>query len=333
MPQVPVTTQASGASHFDAISRLYEILREHNIVQANIELVRKLPREKRHHLDRSIYGWFSAHREARDDVRLCRSRGTSFNSPQRALKTIPYAWYELVTVFKALILANTLVVLPESIALSRKEFPMTEEGLLRRAPKTRQEHWFLLKEHLPSLTIVNLSREGLAAQMYERDSGLKSGARTPLYLYLPHLRNVPLETLVDLRRNHSEVFGRFRLTISEFLRKSSSATTEKGILEIMQDTDERIRAIDDELRKLCTSSVLRAAGIAVEASVGSVLCMFAPAQIAPAQITPILAAFTASRVLTRGLQYFKSRADRKSIVAGESLYFPWLLHRASGAYI
>jgi hypothetical protein len=143
------------------------------------------------------------------------------------------------------------------------------------------------------------------------------------YMYLPHLSNVPIETMVLLRQHHGDTFQRYNATVERFFSSTAKAKTERRLLELMHETDENIRKTEAEITKIGSSKVLQAQGVTIKLA-ASALCPLLPKAAAVVALT-ILGGGIVSDV-TRFIQMGK---ERKSVGDASPFYLPWLVHSES----
>lgn len=91
----------------------------------------------------------------------------------------------------------------------------------------------------------NFTRDELVRQFTERDLGagehyVDAGLAS---IYLPHVTNVPLGAILDLREEEAEIYSEFQIGIEELIGISDDKISEKKIEECLRRVDEGIRAI------------------------------------------------------------------------------------------
>jgi hypothetical protein len=208
----------------NAIARLKEIFSE-NGVRSFLDF-RDLGPKQLNRLDASIYGWFSSFRTEAvqglrdaDGINLCLGlkRGTEefaigapmemiikklsffsqtgviltpkFCPPGKSRRAIPESWYYLALNYLPLVEMRALTILPKAASYLVDEGEIQGDGFIikSRQPKVVPRDWFLLKEEIPSIRIVDLSERALRQQLTESHAhyGVPTGQQA--YIFLPHL--------------------------------------------------------------------------------------------------------------------------------------------------
>lgn len=342
-----------------SIERLQVIFRENSL--HNLLGLHQMPDKVRDRLDASVYAWFAAfkqpHIETLDNgLNLCLSMGKNiddyllgnpletaikklsffsqtgvvltpkFRHPGVRGKLIPDAWYYLTLAYMPLIQNGMLSILPKGMTYLSEE-PAGLRGdtfIIVRDPCRRVErNWFLFEEEIPSLKPIDLSGKALQKQMLEISPNYGLATKPSAYMYLPHLSNVPVETMVLLRQHHGDTFQRYNGTVERFFSSTAKAKTERRLLELMHETDENIRKMEAEITKIGSSKVLQAQGVTIKLA-ASALCPLLPKAAAAVALT-ILGRGIVSDV-TRFIQMGK---ERKAVGDASPFYFPWLVHSES----
>ncbi len=345
----------------DGTVRLDQILDEYR-VHSYLDVIESLGHKKKKDLDGVIYTWFAAYREQYlgrlrrlNGFNLClgwekRKKNQSvdlsidtvfkrmltlshtpilltpaFTPPGSKGQTVPDIWYELLFHFRDLILTGQTVLLPAGVKIVAEDYGLkSEQFVLPSSRRLVQSDWLVLRHELPGITVFDLSNERLKAQMSEVSGSTRyfSGGGQ-VYLYLPQLTGVPLQTLVELRAAHGDVFNLYNSTVADFFERSSNSTTEKKLLEVMQKTDEEIRRIEGEFTKLMKAKTLQLAGASVKLGVG-VLSAFVPPDLG-GNTTKLLGSFFGVGGFNDLMKYFELRST--SAGSESAFYFPWLLRR------
>jgi hypothetical protein len=343
-------------ANVDTIARLKEILAEHSV--RTISDLRALSSADFMHLDASVYAWFSTFRDeevrrlkAASGLNFCLglSRKTEelaigapmemiikklsffsqtgvlitpkFSPPGKMRRSVPESWYYIVLNYLPLLDAGTLVVMPKAINYLVDESGAQGEGFIikSRKPKIVSREWFLLKEEIPSLEVIDLSENSLRRQFVEFHEyyGMQEGSSA--YIFLPHLANISIELLSSVRQQHGDVFVQYNKTLQRFFDASSKSNSAEKLLDLMSMTDEHIRDIQSQLGKIAKSRSLQHAQVALSIGTG-VLCQFSSHDFVK----------EAGRLLVGGtslLKYFQFSAAKKAATEGTPFYFPWLIHR------
>jgi len=343
-----------------AIIRLKEIFSENRVT--SFSDFRKLSPDGFRRLDASVYGWFSSFRQdavrqlvETDGLNMCLGLKRNaeefavgapmemivrklsffsqtgviltpkFSSPGKSSRAVPDSWYYLVLNYLSLIETDALLVLPKAVSclVSGSVGGIHGDGFVMggRAGNVIRD-WFLLKEEIPSIRIIDLSEQALRKQLVEAHAHYGVTGDQRVYIYMPHLANISAELLSSLRQNHGDVFARYNRTIQSFFNGSAKINSEKQLLEVMKATDEGIRQIEAELKRISKSQVVQNAGVAVIVSAG-VLCQCIDSENAKEAVRFL----AAGSVLSSALNYFTFKAQKNAAIEKTPFYFPWLIHR------
>jgi hypothetical protein len=342
-----------------AIIRLKEIFSENRVT--SFSDFQKLPPDGFKRLDASVYGWFSSFRQdavrqlaETDSLNMCLGlkRNTEefavgapmemivkklsffsqtgviltpkFSSPGKSSRAVPDSWYYLVLNYLPLIETGALMVLPKAVAclVSATVGGIHGDGFVMggRAGNVNRD-WFLLEEEIPSIRIIDLSEKDLRQQLVEAHAHYGMTGDQRVYIYMPHLANISAELLSSLRQHHGDVFARYNRIIQSFFNGSAKVKSEKQLLEVMKATDEGIRQIEAELKRISKSQVVQNTGVAVIAS-AEVLCQC----IDNESVKGVVKFFAAGSVIPSALNYFALKALKNAVIEKTPFYFPWLIH-------
>jgi hypothetical protein len=338
----------------ESIARLRAIFRENSV--QGFRSLRDLTPKARDRLDSSVYSWFYSFKTTHIDIlanglNLCLAinktvadqllgdpmetavKKLSFFSQTAVLltpkfrhpgcrgKLIPDAWYYLTLAYMPLLEAGLLAILPKGMTYLEQTPSIQGETfiVLDREPLNVEKTWFLFEDEIPSLKIVDLSKEALRRQILETQPNSGLVQEPAAYMYLPHLSSVPLDIMVLLRQYHGDLFSRYNRTIKDFFTSTSKAKTEKRLLELMQETDDAIRTIDAELEKISSAKALQAYGIALKLGAAA-LCPLVP-KLGLAAL-PLIG----GNVLSDGIRYLQLSKEAKLVRETSPFYFPWLVH-------
>jgi hypothetical protein len=174
----------------------------------------------------------------------------------------------------------------------------------------------------------NFTRDGLVRQFTERDLsasehyvdvGLTS-------IYLPHVTNVPLEAILDLREQEAEIYAEFQSAIEEFVYVSDDKISEKKIEEYLRRVDDGVRAIRAKYLLLEKNWTLRKYEMGIEFLA---LCFvpFLSPDLAKA-LTPFIGTITAFDFLRSSREY----REQRNAVASDKFYIAWKLSEFEDMY-
>jgi hypothetical protein len=341
-----------------SIERLQAIFRENSL--HNLLALRRMPDEARDRLDASVYAWFAAFKQPHiktldNGLNLCLSLGNDiddyllgnpletavkklsffsqtgvlltpkFRHPGVRGKLIPDAWYHLTLAYMPLIQNGMLTILPKGMTYLQDTGSVQGETfiILRKPARHVEKTWFLFKEEIPSLKPIDLSGKALQKQMLEICPNYGLQTKPSGYMYLPHLSNVPVETMVLMRQHHGDTFQRYNATVERFFSGTAKAKTERRMLELMQETDENIRKIEAEMNKISSSKALQAQGIILKLGVAA-LCPLLPKNVAPGALS-----FLGGNIVSDATRYIQLRNEQKAMRDASPFYFPWLVHSKS----
>ena len=257
-----------------------------------------------------------------------------FRHPGVHATAVPTSWYLLALEFRPLVSTGVLRIFPESMTNLLDHGGIAGPGeaaraghgfVIRRPGRLIESQWFLLEEQIPTLKRIAFSNEELRRQMHEINRRQSPGGGH-FYIYLPHLTNVDPSTLASLRTDYPDVFGLYNLTIRRLFEDSAIADDERTILDILRRTDEAIRRIENDFRKLVRLGGVQASGAAVKLILG-VLCAYLPDAYLASQWKSIAAFLAGSGALSDITNYISTRSDRGALAKRDPFYFPWLVHQ------
>jgi hypothetical protein len=341
----------------DSIKRLHEILSEHRLRSS--QDLNFLSKPMRKVLDTAIYAWFGSFRH--DHINALRERGglnlclgwdkrvkqfqvethlgiivkkliflsntgiirtPKFRHPGSGSDLIPDVWYQLVLDFWELVSSGMLSILPEGVTNLEERYQLEGETfVVTNSRRVVEKTWFLLKEKIPSIKIIDLSKDKLKRQITEYRPEQAELKWPPVYIYLPHLTGLPISLLKSLRLQHGDLFALYNSTIESFFSNSAKAKTEDRLLDVMREIDEEIRKIETELEKISKSKTLQKYQITAQIGIG-VLCAFLPADLA--EIGMVLSGSGAAKEV---FNFVKTNVDKKALLSGSAFYLPWLIHQ------
>lgn len=347
-----------------SLIRLKEIFSESGVTC--IRDLKRLSSRQFQRLDASVYGWFSSFRNDQiralagtDGVNLClglKNAGEEyavgapmemivkklvffsetgvvltpkFHYPGNSRRAVPDSWYYLALNYMPLWEAGMLTIMPKSVTHLIEIGRVQGETFIIKGqqPRIVEKNWFLLKEEIPSLKVIDLSEKALADQLLEVNPNYGSPIDKPVYIFLPHLSNLSTELVSAIRRDHGDVFADYHRTVQSFFIQSSKAKTEQKLFEVMRATDAGIRKIESEFSKISRSQTLQQAEVALKLSAG-VLCLFAHSELVKT-LGPIVAG---GGLGSSTLKYFQLKADKKSLMASTPFYYPWLIHQQASKH-
>lgn len=257
----------------------------------------------------------------------------SFRHPGVLAQSVPTSWYLLVLEFWPLVSAGLLRVFPESMtnlqeSMTNLQEPRGIKGpgfIILRPGRLIESKWFLLDEQIPTLKNIAFSNSELRRQIYEIDPHQYPGAGE-VYIYLPHLARIAPDTLAKLRSDHVDVFALYNSTVQRLFEDSERADDESKLLDIFRRTDEEIRRIETEFRRLSRLSAVQADGAAVKLTLG-VLCAYLPEAYLASQWREIALFLAGSGVLNDVRSYISTKWDKAALAKHDAFYFPWLVHQ------
>jgi hypothetical protein len=258
----------------------------------------------------------------------------AFRHPGVRAWAIPTSWYLLVLEFWPLVSSGLLRILPESmtnlldhggIEGPRDTFREGRGFIIRRPGQLIESTWLLLEEHIPTLKNISSANAELKRQMHEINPRQRLGDGE-LYIYLPHLTEIAPDTLGQLRSDYGDVFGLYNATIRRLFEDSAKADNERKLLDTLCRTDEEIRRIETEFRKLSRLGALEATGAVVKLALG-VLCAYLPDAYLASQWKQIAAFLAGSGALNDIRSYISTRSTKAGVAKQDAFYFPWLVHQ------
>ena len=341
-----------------ATKRMREILAEHGVT--GFRSLNRLSPKTREHLDTSIYGWFAAFREKNlqsiaTGINLCMSLRSGplinnclpqpvmtaikkltffsqkgvlltpeFHLPGSQPKSVPDTWYHLMFLYLPHIENELLTILPRGVEQIDDSTGWRGETFIipKRKPLVNKT-WSLLDSPLPSLKVIDVSVEELERQMLELRPQYRMSNRPAGRLRLPYFTNLSIDMIARLRAQHTPVFQDFNKEVANFFTNTAAADTETRLVELMQQTDEKIRGIHAELRKIARSKALLAGGITLKLTSAALLPYYFGR--AGAAWLPLIG----GNLVSDGVKYVEIGQDLAAARRKAELYFPWHVHSHS----
>jgi hypothetical protein len=102
------------------------------------------------------------------------------------------------------------------------------------------------------VTRGNFSRDDLVRQFTERDlvpgdTHIDVGLTQ---VYLPHITNIPLNRIIELRETEIRAYSDFQIALEDFVYGSQNTASEEKILEFLKHLDEAIRSIRADIERI-----------------------------------------------------------------------------------
>ena len=174
----------------------------------------------------------------------------------------------------------------------------------------------------------NFTRDELVRQFTERD--LSAGERYVgvglASIYLPHVTNVPLEAILELREEEAEIYSEFQIAIEELVGISDGKISEKKIEECLRRVDEGIRDIRAKYILLEKNWKRKQYQMGIEFFALCLVPLLAP-DLAKA-LAPFIGTITAFDFLRSNREY---REQRDAVSSGK-FYIAWKLSEFEGMY-
>jgi hypothetical protein len=166
---------------------------------------------------------------------------------------------------------------------------------------------------------IALSTPNTKNHIFEKyhDSAMHTGI---INVWLPEIRDIPLETLLRIRQDEADSFIRFQHSIKKFLNGLNGFDSEAMLLELFQHIDYHVREMEQKMINLSKMKALAS----INAIVGSALMgltFFLPPDVARAVIA-VLGGFQLKEYKDKLSEIYDKRNELKS----SDFYVPWLMH-------
>lgn len=178
---------------------------------------------------------------------------------------------------------------------------------------------FKFSEEYNNPNSINLTLKDpfLKAQLIE-NAEINNSDISIIPLYLPLLKNVPLDILLKIRKDEPNAFKDFHMTLQKLLLKSHQASSETLIKELFQEVDYGVRSFDMHLKRIKRMKIFSSLEAIVTSSVIGLYF------IVPTEITKLITTFIG---INQGKDYIKNlfKYKQEYITLKENpFYVPWL---------
>ncbi|HET6979498.1 MAG TPA: hypothetical protein VFI24_24410 [Pyrinomonadaceae bacterium] len=169
------------------------------------------------------------------------------------------------------------------------------------------------------VTRGNFRREDLVRQFTERDlvpgdTHIDVGLAR---VYLPHITNIPLNRIIELRETEIRAYSDFQIALENFVHGSQSTASEAKILEFLRHLDEAIRSFRAEIERIQKKwKFTREELIVKSLALGFVALL--PRELATA-FMPFIGTITALDFLKSNREYQLQKSD----AAPDEFYAVW----------
>ena len=144
-----------------------------------------------------------------------------------------------------------------------------------------------------------------------------------LNLWLPQLKNIPLELMLKLRKDEENTFKIYQYELKRILNNFESNDPENKLLELFQNVDENVRKLENRLKIIKKSSILSKTDAVIGTTVVG-LTFFLPEEIYR-MIIAILGSYNLYKFKDT---LFKQKEKMNDFRTSE-FYIPWLLNKKS----
>ena len=170
----------------------------------------------------------------------------------------------------------------------------------------------------------NFTRQTLVQQLAEAPDGRQALFDTGMTrIYLPHVTNVSLAEIVDIRGAERDAYDEFQAALSDYVFTTAGSFSEQKLEEYLKRVDEALRVIRAHLARLQRQYDARSRNMLIQyLTLG--LVALAPHDYA-AVLTPIISGLSAFNFLKTRSEHIESR---QNAAAGE-FYVAWRLDEVS----
>lgn len=139
-------------------------------------------------------------------------------------------------------------------------------------------------------------------------------------VWLPNIRNVPIDVLLRIREDHQDSFSRYQFALGQFMSNSRAMDSEQKLNELFAKVDYETRQYSEKLKAISRSSALRTYQMIVGASIAG-LAFSVDSEVAKL-ITSFVGAYQGKEYLSAIFQ----NAERRSDLRSSDFFIPWLLN-------
>lgn len=151
----------------------------------------------------------------------------------------------------------------------------------------------------------------------------RSSMLRPLHIYLPHLSNVPLDTLISIREDNYDSFMRFQQAMRGFLITSSGVKSERAFIELASKVDYEVGELRIKMEKMKREATTKSFE-AVGGLIASSLTLLVNADIAR-----FISIAIGSKTIFDGLKFVLERPDAYSIIKDSKYYLAYKVQQLS----
>jgi len=209
---------------------------------------------------------------------------------------------------------QTFLIIPEKINTIYEEFEGPDDDWTN---SYHTEFDFNTKYFNKYGIDISLCDPIINANMFEKDR-YSDDDLSILNIWLPELKNVPIDILLKIREDEFDSFIRFQYALKKFIVDYSEVSSVDKLKEIFQYVDYEVRLFDSKIKQIRKSRALRA----YEAAVGVItmgLCF-----ALPLEITKLI---TAALGLYQGKEFIGSlfrEKEKINTLKTSDFYVPWL---------
>lgn len=145
------------------------------------------------------------------------------------------------------------------------------------------------------------------------------GPLAGIFVPLPHVENLELDELLDLRDEFEEDWLRYQRACRKFLEQSTAASSEKKLCELALEIDHAVRQLNASYNQNRFISQRRGVSLAIGLA-GFVFSLITPIPEVKDAIASAFGSFSA----VEGIRFFTSRKEIENQLRADSdFYFPW----------
>lgn len=180
------------------------------------------------------------------------------------------------------------------------------------------------------LTSANFKLPELKRQFAESELSDKNFYRFDgdlLNLYLPHFTDLPIERLMEIRSNQSDMYNDFQRYMENLFFGLSEDESELKLLNLLREIDSGIRELEKKFKSLRNEYARKDIYVGIGVLCTS-LALYAGVEFGK-EIAQMIASATGGAT---GIQFLSNLGERKKgaeALSSERFFVPWLIHRES----
>ena len=209
---------------------------------------------------------------------------------------------------------NIFYFIPEKVSDQIIDDDSSDAEFDERLPPTVADFFETYKNRLG----INVSFTDPAIYSHLFETKRSNSKMSVLNVWQPQLSNVPLETLLKIRKDESDSFTRYQHVLRKLIIDENELDSETKIKELFQYVDYETRVLASKMQVITKSQTLKKLGAAVGVSIMG-LSFAMPTEIASI-VASVVGTYTGKEFFSNLFQEREKINDLKS----SDFYVPWL---------